>query len=56
MTKTDEMFEECFCAMSGLSHEEFEDMFKDTNYSLLITVTEPKDTSRFSKYKIVKSM
>ena len=49
LTKTDEMFEDCFCAMSGLSHEEFEDMFKDSNYSLLITVTEPKDTSGFSK-------
>ena len=53
LTKTDEMFEDCFCAMSGLSHEEFDAMFKDTNYSLLITVIEPKDTTKFSKYKIV---
>ena len=55
LTKTDEMFEDCFCAMSGLSHEEFDAMFKDTNYSLLITVIEPKDTTKFSKYKIVPS-
>ena len=53
LTKTDEMFEDCFCAMSGLSHEEFDAMFKNTNYSLLITVIEPKDTTKFSKYKIV---
>ena len=53
LTKTDEMFEDCFCAMSGLSHEEFDATFQDTNYSLLITVIEPKDTTEFSKYKIV---
>ena len=53
LTKTDEMFEDCFCAMSGLSHEEFDATFQDTNYSLLITVIEPKDTAEFSKYKIV---
>ena len=50
LTKTDEMFEDCFCAMSGLSHEEFDAMFENTNYSLLITVIEPKDTTKFSKY------
>ena len=53
LTKTDEMFEDCFCAMSGLSHEEFDTMFQDTNYSLLITVIEPKDTTEFCKHKIV---
>ena len=53
MTKTDEMFEDCFCAMSGLSHKEFDAMFQDTNYSLLITVIEPKDTTEFSKYKVI---
>ena len=53
LTKTDEMFEDCFCAMSGLSHKEFDGMFQDTNFSLLITVIEPKDSTEFSKYKIV---
>ena len=53
LTKTDEMFEDCFCAMSGLSHEEFDGMFQDTNYSLSITVIEPKDTTEFCKHKIV---
>ena len=53
LTKTDEMFEDCFCAMSGLSHEEFDGMFQDTNYSLSISVIEPKDTTEFCKHKIV---